>query len=304
MTVELLAHAKINLFLDITGRLENGYHLIRSIMQSISLADRIRVTRCDCGIHLTCRGSDLPCDERNLAYRTAEHFLRAAGINGGAEIEVEKHIPVSAGLAGGSTDAAAVLRAMNVLYGSPFSMEELTALGKKIGADVPFCLSGGTMEVSGIGEILTPLSDLPDMAIVVAKCGEGVSTPQAYGALDRRYANFAGIRREGTAAVGMYEALCEGIRGRNVTKITHCLYNVFEDVVLLEHEDASALKRFFLEKGATALMSGSGPSVFGVFPSTDMADDVVQELKQMRQDVSAFSVVPVSSAVCGKMRIL
>ncbi len=276
MPVTRKAYAKINLFLDITGRRPDGYHTITGVMQSVSLYDTVTVDAGSCspgegGIFLTCTHPDLPCDRGNLGWRAAEAYLTAMSSSLGLEparvrvtVHIDKHIPFAAGLAGGSTDAAAVLRGMNELYGFPLSPAELARLGLSLGADVPFCLTGGTARTEGVGECLTPLPALPDCSILIACAGEGVSTPAAYRALDEMYGRFVpGVYAPHTDALdSMLHALaCGNLRGVGDTA-----FNLFESAVLPRHEAARTLRETMTQAGAVcARMSGSGPSVYGLF---------------------------------------
>ena len=270
------AHAKINLLLDMTGRRSDGYHTITGVMQSVSLADTVTVTVEGStdgmpSINLTCTDPSLPADQGNIAWRAAEAFLAATGC--GCEhlsIHIDKHIPAAAGMAGGSTDAAATLAALNELFDYPVSEEALTAVGLGIGADVPFCLIGGTQLTEGVGEALTPLSPLPSCEILVACAGEGVSTPAAYRALDERYGGFA----EGTYAPHMetLSALVVALNDGDLDGVCSHTFNLFESVILPNHPTARMIKETMLTNGAcVAMMSGSGPSVFGLFRDGDNA---------------------------------
>jgi len=254
--IKIAAPAKINLFLDVTGRLENGYHTIDTVMQSVSLCDYITITLTGTSgnaISLVCTENALPLDENNLAHRAADAFFkRADNIDRqNLEIVIEKHIPIAAGLAGGSTDAAGVLIALNLLYGERFSCEELCDIALPLGADIPFCVRGGTVRCGGIGEIFTSCRPMPGLFIVIAIGDDAVNTAWAYSQLD---ADAERLPHKNTvhAALesGDIDALCAG------------LYNVFENVVS-SHEP---LKKLMRESGAAGtLMSGSGPSVFGLF---------------------------------------
>ncbi len=298
MQITLKAHAKINLFLDITGRRADGYHTITGVMQAISLCDRVTVTVEEPteqssgsdnampgrarSIVLTCSDPNLPTDGRNLAWRAAEAFLAATGC--GCEclsVGIDKHIPAAAGLAGGSTDAAAVLVALNELFGRPLTTAALCAVGLGLGADVPFCIVGGTQKTEGIGEILTPLVPLPDCDILLACAGEGVSTPAAYRALDDMYGQFAPTAY--TPHLTELSALTEGMTAGDPEAVCACTFNIFESAVLPRHTVASAIKETMLEAGAiTAMMSGSGPSVFGIFRRGDEALLSARELLSRR----------------------
>lgn len=293
MTVEMKAYAKINLYLDVTGRRTNGYHNIKSLMQTISLCDLVTVSideNAPAVITISCDNKDVPCNEKNLAYRAADRFYDALGKRSATHISIEKNIPMAAGLAGGSTDAAAVLVALNRIFGEPFSLESLCAIGKKLGADVPFCILGGSAEVSGIGDILTPLSNIRPLHLVVAKHGAGVSTPAAYGLLDEIFHSFTGEYANGTAEAGRYEALISELRTGSTAPVKS-VYNVFEKAILPRHKEAAELKEFFLSSGAeTAMMSGSGPSVFGVFRDSQLAERVAARLNEGREAPIAFAV--------------
>jgi 4-diphosphocytidyl-2-C-methyl-D-erythritol kinase len=310
MKITKNAYAKINLFLDITGRRPDGYHTIAGVMQAVSLCDRVTVEvteptgiyLCPLGprpgmaesMELTCTRPDLPTDSRNLAWRAAEAFLSATGRGcRRLSIHIEKHIPAAAGMAGGSTDAAAVLTSLNELFDAPLSPAELCRVGLTLGADVPFCILGGAHTTEGIGEVLTPIPPLPDCDLVVACGGEGVSTPAAYKALDTLHKNFAPaayIPRTAELA-----ALQNALRQNDLSAACASVFNVFEAAVLPTHSRAGAIKDALLRAGAvTALMSGSGPSVFGVFRKGDTAaETALDTLRSM--NVPAWLCTPVSS---------
>ena len=281
MEVTLKAYAKINLFLDVTGRREDGYHLITGVMQAVSLCDRVTVAveeptgkhLCSLGarpgmaesIALTCSNPNLPTDGRNLAWRAAEAFFSTTGRGcRRLTVHIDKHIPAAAGLAGGSTDAAAVLVALNQLFGYPLTKTALCEVGLKLGADVPFCIMGGTQKTEGVGEVLTPLAPLPDCAILVACAGEGVSTPAAYRALDELYGHFApGAYGPRTMEL---DAQIRALAASDPDGVCAHAYNIFESVILPNHPTATHIKQVMQESGAAlSIMSGSGPSVFGLF---------------------------------------
>ena len=285
MKTTLTAPAKINLFLDITARRPNGYHEIAGVMQAISLCDTVtlEVTEptgmylCSLGGHtagaesitLTCTNPDLPTDNRNLAWRAAEAFFDATG-RGCKKllIHIEKHIPAAAGMAGGSTNAAAVLVGLNDLFDRPMTPDQLCEVGVKLGADVPFCIRGGAMITEGIGEILTPITAMPACELVVACGGEGVSTPAAYKALDALCANFDPALY--TPRTAELDTLKKSLLTGNLDALCGSMFNLFESVVLPRHPVARGIKETLLAEGAlAAMMSGSGPSVFGVFPKGD-----------------------------------
>ena len=281
MKLTLNAHAKINLFLDITGRRPDGYHTITGVMQSVSLADTVTLEVTEpVGMHLcvmgprpgaaesitlTCTNPELPTDNRNLAWRAAEAFFAATGRGCRTlSIHIDKRIPAAAGMAGGSTNAAAVLVGLNTLFGSPLTPEALCTVGLKLGADVPFCIMGGAQITEGIGETLTPIAPLPPCELVVACGGEGVSTPAAYKALDTRYGNFdpAAYIPRAEELKNLKAALHRG----DTEEVSRSVFNLFETVILPDRPVARHIKEVLLQSGAmTALMSGSGPSVFGIF---------------------------------------
>ena len=279
-TVCVKAHAKINLFLEVSERRTDGYHDIESIMHKISLHDTVTVS-CRKGsgrIELVCSDPALPSGEENLAYRAAAAFISASGIGTDVGLKIEKRIPVTAGMAGGSADAAAVLCAMNSICGTPLSEAELISLGGSLGADVPFCMSDIPMLCRGVGDTMQPCSALPPCRIVAALGGyEKKSTAAAYAAIDA--AEKRTLRPNGMA---------EALRLGDLEEICENLYNVFETV----NPESEKLKRLMLESGAYgALLSGSGPSVFGLFPADADTSEAVQTLR--RADCRVFECSPV-----------
>lgn len=265
------AYAKINLFLDITGRRPDGYHTIAGVMQAVSLCDLVTVSVCECAdgagerVSLTCSEPALPADSRNLGWRAAEAFLNAAGITDRAvHIRIDKHIPAAAGLAGGSTDAAAVLRVLNDLTGHPLDEASLRRVGLSLGADVPFCLAGGAQITEGVGEMLTPCTPLRGCDIVIACAGEGVSTPAAYRSLDEMYGSFDGTVYAPRA--DRLAAQLKALADRDLDGVGENAYNLFESAILPRHGIARGIRDTLRDAGAVcAMMSGSGPSVFGLF---------------------------------------
>ena len=266
------ANAKINVYLDVTGRRENGYHNILSIMQTVSLCDLVSIEYRP-GIHTSIRldasGNDaMPTDCRNLAWRAAEKLLQRAERSGEVHIIIEKHIPMAAGLAGGSADAAAVLRGLNTLCGSPLSVDELCEVGATLGADVPFCIRGGAALVTGIGEQMTSIATMPQGYLVVACRGEGVSTPWAYGELDRKYDFFQAAKTPDNRPTSIENAWKKG----DLAGSCQDFFNLFEEVVPPARRDVDDLKQTMLACGAVrSMMSGSGPSVLGVFEKAEDA---------------------------------
>lgn len=295
------AYAKINLFLDITGRRPDGYHTIAGVMQSVSLCDDVTVELSPTdsgtgGIFLTCSDPALPTDRGNLGFRAAEAFLTAARGVGmeqdmAVHIHIRKRIPSPAGLAGGSADAAAVLTGLNQLCGFPLAGEQLSRVGLSLGADVPFCLSGGTRITKGVGEKLTPASPLPPCHILIACAGEGVSTPWAYRALDHRFGGFApGSYTPRTEAL---RTLLSSLERGELSGVGANAFNLFETVVLPGHTVARRLRESMEKAGAVcARMSGSGPSIFGLFSSAGEAMSLCDQLTA--QGIPAWVCQPVS----------
>lgn len=290
--MEYRAYAKINLYLDVTAKRADGYHDIVSIMQTVDLCDEVNVRVCEdqgSRITLRCDLPELPCDGRNLAYRAAERYFTGQ-VPCGIEIDIKKNIPMQAGLAGGSADCAAVLRALNAHFGK-YDEQELLALGASLGADVPFCLVGGTRITRGIGEIMQACVPMPDCALVIARGGEGISTPWAYGALDAKFGDFT---LQGIASEQRLGRIVGAMEQGDLAAMSDAMYNIFESVVLPVHEVAATAKKIMLAGGAIgALMSGSGPSVVGIFADENAARAVRDEIAQT--GVAAFVCNPINS---------
>lgn len=265
------APAKINLTLDITGRRPDGYHLLRSVMQTVDLCDTVTLIPGGEGIRLTVSDETLPSDERNTAWKAAALFYEAAELEPAVDILIEKRIPQQAGMAGGSADAAAVLRGLNRLYDRPLTDSVLLMLAEKIGADVPFCLLGGTMLAEGIGEELTALPDLPPVWITVVKPAVGVSTAAAYAAVD-------------SAAIPLHTekeaALLAALREGDVSRVAGNVFNVFEDALALpEVGEVKAALAAFEPLGCQ--MTGSGSAVFALFESESRATEAAAALETL-----------------------
>lgn len=266
------AYAKINLTLDVLGKLPNGYHSVRMVMQTISLHDTVSVSLDGSGkTTLHCSLPYLPVDRTNLACRAAAAFYQATGIaNPGTVISLEKQIPIAAGLAGGSTDAAAVLRALDTLHGTALGDERLCAAGLSLGADVPYCLLGGTMLAEGIGERLSRLPDCPKAHVVLIKPPFSVSTAAAYAAMDAKQV----MTHPDTD--GMLHALGQG----DLQGVCHRLYNVMEPSSGTKARQLAEIRGRLLDCGALgAVMSGSGPTMYGLFRSPQAAQDAWNALK-------------------------
>ena len=276
--MELLANAKINLTLDILRRREDGYHDLQMVMQSVTLADKLTVTPAQGTEGVA--ASDLhflPTGGKNLAQMAAAAFRAATGLGGEVDVAIQKHVPVCAGLAGGSADAAAVLIAMNRLTGAGLSPEQLAAIGEAVGSDVPFCVLGGTALAQGRGERLTPLPPLPPCFIVICKPPFSISTPQLFSRVNVRKI----VRRPDTP--GVVAALEAG----DLAGVARRMYNVFEDVLDPRRlSELNEIKGVLIDCGALgASMSGSGPSVFGLFEDEVRAQDACRRLRGTYRDV-------------------
>lgn len=270
-SIQCNAYAKINLGLDVVRRLENGYHEVRMIMQTVDICDSLTFSKRESGIHLTVDNSEIPADEHNLVYQAARLMLETYGVKEGVDIRLEKRIPIAAGMAGGSTDAAAAFRGINELFDLQVSIEELKRLGVKIGADVPYCMMGGTALSEGIGEILTPLPTPPECFLLIAKPDISVSTAHVYQSL-----NLSGIENHPDID-GMVRAIDDG----NLSGITKRMGNVLETVTITEYPVIHRIKESMKENGAVnALMSGSGPTVFGIFESRQLQEKAYKALKE------------------------
>ncbi|BAL83603.1 putative 4-diphosphocytidyl-2-C-methyl-D-erythritol kinase [Selenomonas ruminantium subsp. lactilytica TAM6421] len=269
VTVE--ANAKINLTLDILGKREDGFHEVSMVMQSIGLHDTLSLEKIEAGIELTINVPWLKADEKNLAWRAAALMQEEFKLAGGVRIELIKRIPVAAGLAGGSADAAAVLKGMNELYDLGLSQKKLCELGAQLGSDIPFCIMGGTMLATGRGEVLTRLADMPETWVVLAKPRISVSTAWAYQNYDE----------QGAEAHPDNEAIQRAIAHKNRKAVAGLLCNVLESVTIKKYDVIAAYKEMMLENGAMAsMMSGSGPTVFGLARSREQAEAIANVLRR------------------------
>ena len=260
------AYAKLNLYLDVTGKRPDGFHDLKSVMHAVTLSDTVTVNAkladYSC-VTVEMINSDIPADERNLAYLAAEAFLDETGISAAVNVRVEKRIPDRAGLGGGSADCAAVLRALNALFAYPLSKDALLALGARLGSDVPFCILGGTRLCEGRGEKTQAYSVEPMHFVVAVPTDERTQTPKAYAMLDEAFDNY---QPEDSA---LHDALFTFFEEDGV----YGMYNVFETVVLPASPVAAALRSHLISLGAKgAMMSGSGTAVFGVFDSKEAAE--------------------------------
>lgn len=271
------SYAKINLTLDVLNRRQDGYHDIKMIMQTVSLFDLILVDRTsDSGISVATNLRYLPNNDKNIAYKAAEAFLQKTGADGGAKIMIHKNIPVAAGLAGGSGNCAAVLTSMNMLHGNILTDAELYAIGASLGADVPYCFNGGTQIAKGIGEILTPLDAMPDAYILLVKPQINVATAAIYEQID-------------SAPISMRpdtEAMQRALSEHDINGISQNLCNVMEAVTEKMYPIVGGIKQKMMMNGALgAVMSGSGPTVFGIFDDFRTAKTSADSFSMQFKDV-------------------
>ena len=292
MNITINAAAKINLYLDITKKRENGYHDIKGIMHKISLADKVSVEMLEATeneICLSCSVASIPLGIENIAYRAAEMYLecfarRCYKVN----IHIEKNIPAAGGLAGGSTDAAAVLRAMQTLVGDECDIEPLINKSATLGADVPFCLVQGTMITEGIGDILTPCASFEGYAVLICNTAESVSTPEAYGMLDRIYNNFVDAHFDEER----FDRLIIAIEENDISTLSDSMFNIFEEAVLSKCPLASEAKQIMLQHNAVAaMMSGSGSTIFGIYRNADAASEALDILSSKGYTVAVCDFV-------------
>ena len=270
------SYAKINLTLDVLSRRSDGYHDIKMIMQTVSLFDLLIIDKTDGGISVSTNLKYLPTNNKNIAYKAAELFYSMTSLRGGAKIIIHKNIPVAAGLAGGSGNCAAVLCALNMLHGCPLTDEEIIRAGASLGADVAYCFTGGTQLAEGIGDILTPLSPAPDTHILLVKPPVSVSTAAVYEQID----SAENIVRPDTD--GMIRAIENG----NVSAVADKLCNVMESVTVKLHPVVGGIKKKMMMNGALgAVMSGSGPTVFGIFDDFGKAKKSADSFSKQFRDV-------------------
>ena len=277
------AMAKINLGLDVLRRRENGYHDVKMIMQTVNIYDTLEFEkREDSQIIIKVDAMELPTDENNLIYKATKLLFENRDVKEGVEITLTKRIPIAAGMAGGSTDAAATLVGINRLFDLGFSMEELKEVGVKIGADVPYCIEGGTALSEGIGEILTKLPDAPDCYVVVAKPEISVSTKYVY---ENLHANELKYHPD-------IDGMVEAIHNRDLDGVCKRMENVLETVTETKYPVISQLKQMLLEAGAeNSLMSGSGPTVFAIFKEEEKAKEALKKVEESGLAKQSFVTV-------------
>ena len=272
--LELKALGKINLGLDVLGRRENGYHDVRMVMQTVYLYDRIIMKKSKTpGIRLETNLYYLPVNENNLAYQAAQMLMDEFHIEEGVSIQLDKHIPVAAGMAGGSSNAAAVLFGMNRMFSLGLSQKELMERGVKLGADVPYCIMRGTVLAEGIGEILTPLSPMPKCYVLIAKPAISVSTKMVYEKLDSH-------EIEDHPDI---DGILAGLKAGDLKKVAGSMGNVLERVTVDAYPVIDQIKKMMIKEGALhAMMSGSGPTVFGIFEEKATARKAADAIRDSR----------------------
>ena len=265
------AYAKINLGLDVVDRLENGYHLVKMIMQMVGIYDILTLEKISSGIIVTTDNGELPTDENNLIYKSAKLMMDKYQISEGVKIHLEKNIPIAAGMAGGSTDAADTFIGMNELFECGASEEDLRELGVKVGADVPYCIMGGTALAEGIGEKLSKLPSPPPCILLVAKPDINVSTKYVYEHLDA----------EGVSHHPDIDGMIQAIQDQDLQGIVNRLENVLENVTVKKYPVIQEIKDIMINMGAEgSLMSGSGPTVFGIFTEEEKARAALKVLEE------------------------
>lgn len=274
--MRIKAYAKVNISLDIVGKREDGYHLLEMIMQSIDLYDEIVIEKQKKEITIKCNKPYVPTDERNLAYKAAKLFIEKYNIDSGVIINIKKNIPVCAGLAGGSTDGAAVLKVMNSLFNINASDDELMELGLKLGADVPYCIKGGTALCKGIGEEVTELKSFKDKIIVLVKPPFGVSTSGVY-----QDFNLEKARSHPDTNI-----IIEAINNDDLRMVCNNMKNLLENVTLRKHKMLINIKDEMRYNGAVGtMMSGSGPTIFAFFDDMLKAQRCFEKMKEKYSDV-------------------
>ncbi len=270
--MKVRAYGKVNLTLDVVGRRQDGYHLLDTVMQSVSVWDELDIQRShEPGVHIQCNKDRLPTDSKNTVYRAAKFFLEDQGLEDrGVFVFIKKYIPSRSGMGGGSADAAAALRGLNEMFDTKLTTEQLMAIGAKVGADVPFCVKGGAARCTGVGDRVEPVNPLPDCWLLICKPPAGMSTPRAYSILDQYPLSST------QATPRMLEALEAG----NLKRIGKALGNRFDETIRLS--PVRALKRAMLDAGALgSMMTGSGSSVYGIFETEDRAREAMSWIDGM-----------------------
>ncbi len=285
MTIERKAYAKINLGLDVTGRREDGYHIVRMIMQNVDLYDTLTFEDTDEGaITLTASSDKIPTDDSNLICKVANQLKEKYNVQKGVRIHLEKRIPIAAGMAGGSTDGAAAYLDLNQLWGLNLDKKALCELAVKLGADIPYCIIGGTALAEGIGEELTPISDMPKCSILIAKPDIDVSTGWVYKTLDSKEIE----------AHPDIDAIRKSIEDGDLEKMCSLIGNVLEPVTASKYDVIGKLEEIMDDNGAVgAFMTGSGPTVFGIFNDDNKAKTAYEAVKESNLAPQVFLSAPI-----------
>ena len=280
MKIVKKANAKINLGLDVLRRREDGYHEVKMIMQMVDLSDILTfVSRDDVEIHIMTNSGKLPCDENNLIYKAAMVLFAETGKRTGVDIYLEKRIPIAAGMAGGSTDAAATFLALNKMLGSPLSKEKLQEISVKVGADVPYCIIGGTALSEGIGEVLTPLPSPPQVHLLIAKPDADVSTAFVY----------KNLRLDTLEKHPDIDGMKKAIEDGDLQGIASRMENVLETVTIPAYPLIGQIKEVCKQDGAmNALMSGSGPTVFALYTDKEKAENAAKRIREKMKIQEVF----------------
>ncbi len=284
MEFELKAYGKVNLGLDVLRRREDGYHEVRMIMQTVKVFDRLAFSELkEDTIRISSNLQYLPVNEDNLIYRACALMKEKYQIQTGVHIHLEKHIPVAAGMAGGSADAAASLIAMNKMFGLKVSQKTLMEYGLRLGADVPYCIMRGTALSEGIGEVLTKLPPMPDCYMVIAKPPFSISTKMVY----------ENLHADQLTRHPDIDGMIDSLKRHDLYGITERMENVLETVTIKRYPDIAAIKEKMLQEGAlNALMSGSGPTVFGIYTEEAQAKAAMQRLKEEKMIRQVFAAAP------------
>lgn len=286
-SVVLKSYGKINLGLDVLRKRPDGYHEVRMIMQTVGLYDMLTMKKKkEDKISMKCNLSFLPVDEKNLVYRAASLIKETYGISEGVDISLNKKIPVAAGMAGGSSNCAAALKGMNQLFDLGLTTDELCDLGVKLGADVPYCIWGGTALAEGIGEKLTRIASMPSCSILIAKPGISVSTAFVY----------KNLKLDQLDHHPDIDGMIKDLESKDLKGICEKLENVLETVTIPEYPVIEQIKRFLKNHGAMgSLMSGSGPTIFGIYKDKKTAREALAALKDMKEVRQAYVVDPVDN---------
>ncbi|ADL11632.1 4-(cytidine 5'-diphospho)-2-C-methyl-D-erythritol kinase [Acetohalobium arabaticum] len=286
--LQVTAQAKINLLLDVIGRRDDGYHKVEMVMQSIDLADRLEFTRLQKGIEIKVDHPEVPSGEENLVYQAVELLFDRYGLEGGLQVKINKEIPVAAGLAGGSTDAAAALVAVNKLWELGLSVEELQNLGAKLGADVPFCIKGGTLLATGIGTELKPLTPVQKLDLVLVNPPFSVSTAKVY-------QNF---NLDTVKAHTNLDRMLAALKAKERSEVIAAADNLLAEVTMELYSELFELEKMLLNLGASkVLMSGSGPTMLGFVDNQSEAEKLAKQLRL--QLLENYIIKPVQTACQG-----